>query len=178
MLDLDYSTEQVMLKETVRDVLARECPLSVVRELEDDPIGYPPSLWATFQELDLVGILLPEEYGGSGMSLIEGVAIYEELGRALVPGPLVASHLAAGLIDGADDGSVVVGLVERPAARTAGTGVVPPTASVNEDAVSALVNLGYRRIEAFGAVARVSQRLGEGAALDAVIRAGLQELAR
>ena len=46
------------------------------------------------------------------------------------------------------------------------------------DAVSALVNLGYRRVEAFGAVARVTQRLGDGAQLDAVIRAGLQELAR
>ena len=50
--------------------------------------------------------------------------------------------------------------------------------SVNEDAVSALVNLGYRRVEAYGAVARVTQRLGAGAKLEAVIRAGLQELAR
>ena len=62
--------------------------------------------------------------------------------------------------------------------KAAGAGVVPPVASINEDAVSALVNLGYRRVEAFGAVARVTQRLGEGAALDVVIRAGLQELAR
>ena len=44
------------------------------------------------------------------------------------------------------------------------------------DAVSALVNLGYRRAEAFGAVATASRRLGDGAALDALIRAGLQEL--
>ena len=50
--------------------------------------------------------------------------------------------------------------------------------SINEDAVSALVNLGYKRVEAFGAVARVTQRLGAEAPLDAVIRAGLQELAR
>jgi Holliday junction DNA helicase RuvA len=49
---------------------------------------------------------------------------------------------------------------------------------INEDAVSALVNLGYKRVEAFGAVARVTQRLGAEAPLDAVIRAGLQELAR
>jgi holliday junction DNA helicase RuvA len=53
-----------------------------------------------------------------------------------------------------------------------------PAGSINEDAVSALVNLGYKRVEAFGAVARVSQRLGDEAKLDAVIRAGLQELAR
>jgi len=50
--------------------------------------------------------------------------------------------------------------------------------SVNEDAVSALVNLGYKRVEAFGAVARVTQKLGAEAKLDAVIKAGLQELAR
>jgi Holliday junction DNA helicase RuvA len=44
------------------------------------------------------------------------------------------------------------------------------------DAVSALVNLGYRRAEAFGAVSAAARRLGEDAALDALIRAGLQEL--
>ena len=99
MLDLDFSQEQTMLKETVRDVLASSCPLSVVRELEDDPTGYSQSLWKTLGELDLIGILLPEEYGGSGMSLIEGVAIYEEFGRALTPSPhLVSAVFAGGLI--------------------------------------------------------------------------------
>jgi Holliday junction DNA helicase RuvA len=44
------------------------------------------------------------------------------------------------------------------------------------DAVSALVNLGYRRAEAFGAVATAARKLGDKAALDALIRAGLQEL--
>ena len=71
-----------MLRETVRDVLAKHCPLSVVRELEDDPVGYPPELWTQLGELDLIGLLLPEEYGGSGMTLVEGVALYQELGRA------------------------------------------------------------------------------------------------
>jgi holliday junction DNA helicase RuvA len=46
------------------------------------------------------------------------------------------------------------------------------------DAVSALVNLGYRRAEAFSAVAASAQRLGDGAETEALIRAGLQELAR
>jgi Holliday junction DNA helicase RuvA len=53
-----------------------------------------------------------------------------------------------------------------------------PSGSINEDAVSALVNLDYKRVEAYGAVARVTQRLGEGATFDAVVRAALQELAR
>jgi len=52
----------------------------------------------------------------------------------------------------------------------------PP--GVAEDALSALVNLGYRRVEAQPAVARVIERLGEGAALDGVIRDALRELAQ
>ena len=66
---------------------ARHCPLEVVRAMEDDPVGYPAALWTQLGELDLIGLLLPEEYGGSGMSLVEGVALYEELGRALAPTP-------------------------------------------------------------------------------------------
>ena len=69
MLDLDFDQEQELLRQTVRDVLARHCPLDVVRQMEDDPVGYPAALWSQLGELDLIGLLLPEEYGGSGMSL-------------------------------------------------------------------------------------------------------------
>ncbi len=48
-------------------------PSTVVREMEDDPVGYPAELWKQLGELDLIGLLLPEEYGGSGMTLLEGV---------------------------------------------------------------------------------------------------------
>jgi holliday junction DNA helicase RuvA len=51
-------------------------------------------------------------------------------------------------------------------------------AGVEADALSALANLGYRRVEAHPVVARVRERLGEGAGLDAVIRDSLKELAR
>lgn len=94
------------------------------------------------------------------------------LSRPAGVGPKLAARLATELKDKA----AAFGIA--PAAKATDGAVVAPTGSVNEDAVSALVNLGYRRVEAFGAVARVTQRLGEGAALDAVIRAALQELAR
>jgi alkylation response protein AidB-like acyl-CoA dehydrogenase len=99
VLDLDFSQEQEMLRQTVRDVLDRHCPLSVVRQMEDDPVGYPNALWDQFGELDLIGLLLPEEHGGSGMTLIEGVALYQELGRSLAPVPhLVSAVLCGGVL--------------------------------------------------------------------------------
>jgi Holliday junction DNA helicase RuvA len=73
-------------------------------------------------------------------------------------------------------------LREKAGAMPTGIGfspvLPPPAGGVEADALSALVNLGYRRPEAVAAVARVMERLGEGAALDAVIREGLKELAR
>ena len=96
MLDLEFDQEQELLRQTVRDVLARHCALDVVRQMEDDPIGYPAPLWAQMGQLDLIGLLLPEEYGGSGMSVIEGVALYEELGRALAPTPHFVSAVTGG----------------------------------------------------------------------------------
>src|SRR5271155_1640624 len=64
--------------------------------MEDAPVGYPAALWTQLGELDLVGLLLPEAYGGSGMTLVEGVALYEELGRALAPTPHFVSAVLAG----------------------------------------------------------------------------------
>jgi len=76
--------------------MAKHCGLDVVRQMEDDPVGYPVMLWEQMAQLDLIGLLLPEEYGGSGMSLIEGVALYEELGRALAPTPHFVSAVMGG----------------------------------------------------------------------------------
>ncbi len=95
------------------------------------------------------------------------------LSRPAGVGPKLAARLATELKDKAAAFGIAA-----PAARAAEAAPAGATGSLNEDAVSALVNLGYRRVEAFGAVARVCQRLGAEARLDAVIRAGLQELAR
>jgi Holliday junction DNA helicase RuvA len=95
------------------------------------------------------------------------------LSRPAGVGPKLAARLATELKDKA----AAFGIA--PAAKGEDPGApVAPSGSVNEDAVSALVNLGYRRVEAFGAVARATQRLGADAKIDAVIRAGLQELSR
>ncbi len=96
MLDLTFSPEQEMLRETVRGLCATTCPLAVVRELEDDPTGYSADFWKQLGHLDLIGLQLPEEYGGSGMSALEGVVVYEELGRSIAPSPHFVSAVLSG----------------------------------------------------------------------------------
>ena len=95
-MDLEFSAEQDMLREMVRGLLAQHSPLTKVRELEDDPTGYDPALWSRLRELDLVGLLLPEEAGGSGQSMLEGVVLYEEFGQALTPSPHFVSPVMTG----------------------------------------------------------------------------------
>lgn len=96
------------------------------------------------------------------------------LSRPAGVGPKLAARLATELKDKA----AAFGVSPAPPAPANASASAGTAGSINEDAVSALVNLGYKRVEAFGAVARVTQRLGGEARLDAVIRAGLQELAR
>jgi len=98
-MDLDFTEEQDMLRELVRGVGAAYSPPEVVRDLEDDPGGYPPELWKQLAELDLIGLLLPPEYGGSGMGALEGAILYQELGRCLAPTPhFVSAVMSAGVL--------------------------------------------------------------------------------
>ena len=75
---------------------ARHCGLDVVRQMEDDPIGYSDKFWQQLAELGLLGMTLPEEYGGSGMTMLDAVVVYTELGRALAPSPHFVSSVMSG----------------------------------------------------------------------------------
>ena len=99
MLDLDFTQEQEMLRDMVRGLCSELSPLERVRELEDDPDGIHRELWQRFGELGLCGLMVPESVGGSGMSLLDGVVLYEELGRSLAPLPhFVSCVLSASAI--------------------------------------------------------------------------------
>jgi alkylation response protein AidB-like acyl-CoA dehydrogenase len=95
-MDLDFSEEQVMLRDTVRGLCEQHAPLSVVRAMEDDATGYPKDLWRHMGELGVIGLMLPARYGGADQTALEGAIAYEEFGRALTPSPHFASAVMSG----------------------------------------------------------------------------------
>ena len=90
-MDIEPTEDHEILRGLTRDVLRDLAPIAVVREMEDHPKGYPDALWKQFSEVGLLGLLVPEAYGGSGQSLLEAIVVYEEFGRALTPSPHFAS---------------------------------------------------------------------------------------
>ena len=111
----------------------------------------------------------------SPAQLIQAIAAQDKaaLARANGVGPKLAARIVSELKEKA--GRVVLGEAAHLAAQLEGGDV--PAQPVPEDAVSALVNLGYGRGEAFGAVAQAARALGDKAPLESLIRAGLKELA-
>jgi len=97
-MDFRYNEEQQILGRTAREFLEKECPATLVRTLESDPLGYSPDLWRKMADLGWTGLALPEEQGGFGGDLLHLMAIYEEIGRALLPSPHLSSVVEAGQI--------------------------------------------------------------------------------
>jgi len=95
-MDFGLSEEQEMLKTTARDFLEKECPISLVRDMEEDEKGYSPELWRKMAELGWLGLVFPEEYGGGGGNFLDLTVLLEEMGRSLVPGPFVPTVVLCG----------------------------------------------------------------------------------
>ncbi|MEU9170697.1 acyl-CoA dehydrogenase family protein [Streptomyces sp. NPDC048420] len=109
--------DQVALQAGVRELLARRFGGEALRAAVDAP-ELDRALWRELGAAGFFSLRVPEADGGVGLGLPEAVLVFEEAGRVLLPGPLVAGHLAAGVVDGAAEGEVVVtgvdpdGLVE------------------------------------------------------------------
>ncbi|OXS31572.1 acyl-CoA dehydrogenase family protein [Streptomyces sp. XY006] len=126
--------DQRALRDATRRLLARHFGGQALRAALDGPARPDRALWRALGEAGFFSLRLPEARGGAGLGLPEAVLVFEEAGRALLPGPLVATHLAAGAVAGAATGEAVVtdvdgGLVEWLAAadvvRGDATGAVP-----------------------------------------------------
>ncbi len=99
MLDLAFTEEQDMLRDAVGGLCDSKAPVEAVRALENDAKGYDSEFWDQLAQLGLAGALVPEEFGGSGMTLLDSTVVYEEFGRTLAPSPhLVSSVISAGVL--------------------------------------------------------------------------------
>ncbi|MFZ0249339.1 MAG: acyl-CoA dehydrogenase family protein [Acidimicrobiales bacterium] len=89
-MELEFTGEQEELRASVRSFLEKECPIDVVRAVVETGEA-PEKLWGSMVALDWPALAIPEEYGGIGLTIVETAVVVEELGRAVAPGPLLAT---------------------------------------------------------------------------------------
>jgi len=111
-VDFELSDEQVALIDGVRSFLDGRFPIATVRGLADEG-GVRRDLWQELGDLGLFSLRLSAAEGGAELGWADAVLAFEQLGRALVPGPLVWTHLMAGTVPGAATGETVVTGIER-----------------------------------------------------------------
>ncbi|MBW2313245.1 MAG: acyl-CoA/acyl-ACP dehydrogenase [Deltaproteobacteria bacterium] len=115
-MDFRVTEDQEALREGLRTFCDGRVPIETLRELEQKP-ELDRALWGELAEMGVFALRLPEDEGGVGLGMSDAAIAFIELGRRLVPGPLVWSQLAAGLVDGAATGQTVVGgldLISHP----------------------------------------------------------------
>jgi alkylation response protein AidB-like acyl-CoA dehydrogenase len=94
-MDFDLSEEQKLLEQTLRRYLEEELPVTRVRELVAEEPGHDGGSWKELAELGVAGILVPEEHGGSELSLLDAAVAAESLGWGVAPTPFVGSAVMA-----------------------------------------------------------------------------------
>lgn len=105
-IDLDLNETQKQLQQSAHDFFAERCPSTVVRDIEAGSIGYQPAMWRDMADLGWLGITFPEQYGGASGTFLDLYPICEEMGRFLVPSPLLDTVGLAGdvvLTSGTED---------------------------------------------------------------------------
>jgi len=96
-MDVKFSAEQEMLRESARALLEKECPMSLVRAQLEDARGLPEALWQNMADLGWLGLIVPEQYGGGGLGMVDLALVMEEMGRALCPGPFLSTAVVGAL---------------------------------------------------------------------------------
>lgn len=94
---LVLNEEQNLLRDSARSLISDKAPVSHLRALRDgeDKDGFSRDLWKTFAEMGFTGLLVPEDFGGSGLGCVEAGIIAEEIGHTLLPSPFLASSVLA-----------------------------------------------------------------------------------
>jgi alkylation response protein AidB-like acyl-CoA dehydrogenase len=94
---LVLTEEQSMLRDSARGLIGDKAPVSHLRQLRDtkDATGFSRDLWRAFAEMGFCGLLVPENFGGSGLGCVEAGVVMEEIGRTLMPSPFLSSSVLA-----------------------------------------------------------------------------------
>lgn len=112
-MEFRLDSGQVELQQTMARFCAERLPHDSVGEREGMPTDR--ALWHEMAALGMFGLLLDDAAGGSGLGVVDGALVFEQLGSHLVPGPVLWTVLAAPLVDGAADGRELVGGVDATA---------------------------------------------------------------
>ncbi|MEJ2207172.1 MAG: acyl-CoA dehydrogenase family protein [Gemmatimonadales bacterium] len=94
-MDFGFDDAQSLLATSVRDVIESRYPIAYVREMLGDPRGFSKDFWSDASELGWLGLLVAERFGGAGLGPLELVAVQQELGRGVLPGPFLSSAILA-----------------------------------------------------------------------------------
>jgi len=92
---IGFTEEQIDMLGAAERFCREKSPMEKVRALMESEGGYDPDIWAEIGALGWLGITIPEEYGGVGLSLTEVVPVAEQMGRRMMNSPFVATTLAA-----------------------------------------------------------------------------------
>lgn len=104
-MDFGLSEEQQQLKTSARELLAGECPTTAVRKAMASGDGTLPDLYREIAKLGWTGLIVPEDFGGAGLGMLDMAVLLEEQGYAAMPGPFLFSSVMAteALVRGASD---------------------------------------------------------------------------
>jgi alkylation response protein AidB-like acyl-CoA dehydrogenase len=134
-MEFNFDEEQILLQETVRDFLSGECPVEFVRAQWETDTGRCPEFWSKLTEIGVPGVLVPEEFGGLGMSEIDSVLVFLEIGRAALAEPVVSTAaVAAPLLREAGDDALAKQWLPKVALGEAIIAVAQPTSPLVSDA--------------------------------------------
>jgi alkylation response protein AidB-like acyl-CoA dehydrogenase len=96
-MDFGFSPEQEMLRASARKFFENECTSAFVRARMEEPAGVTDDFWSKLAEQGWLGLVYPEEHGGSGLGFVDLTVLMEEMGRVVMPGPFFSTVLLGGL---------------------------------------------------------------------------------
>jgi len=144
-MDFDLSTDQRLFRSTTREFLEKEMPLTRVRSLAEQGLGFDPAWWRKGSELGWSSMTVTPEAGGGSISdegLTDTCIVAEEMGRLVSPGPLTGVNVVAAALseaaNAAEHGAVIAALMSGDAVASwasyePGSGWAPLTPAVRAD---------------------------------------------